>query len=160
MKLDLQSVEKVAFSTFAWALASKILEIGLPRLKISCNFLQDLSRAVSRFPKGPVSGNHCQYFFDPTGSNTNALNTFFRSDRGLYPWWSGKPLRKTIRHSEARIINFLRFRGKSSCERTERNIFNGLEIELHRNLPYVLGDVTIFLMYVVRISVSQSNAKA
>ena len=31
---------------------------------------QDLSRAVSRFSRGPVAGNRGQHFFDPTGSNT------------------------------------------------------------------------------------------
>ena len=70
MELDLQSVEKVPFSTFGWALAPNKLEIGLPRLRMSRSFLQDLSRAVSRFSRGPVAGNHRRHFFDPTGSNT------------------------------------------------------------------------------------------
>ena len=70
MQLDLQSVKKVPFSTFAWAVARKMLEIGLPGLKMSRSFLQDLSRAVSRFSRGPVAGNHRQHFFDPTESNT------------------------------------------------------------------------------------------
>ena len=43
MQLDLQSVEKVPFSTFAWAFASEILEIALPRLRMSWSFLEDLS---------------------------------------------------------------------------------------------------------------------
>ena len=50
-----------------------MLEFGLPRLRMSRNFLQDLSRAVSRFSRGPVAGNHRQHFFDPTGSNTIAF---------------------------------------------------------------------------------------
>ena len=35
-------------------------EIGLPRLRMTWDILQDLSRAaaVSRFPRGPVAGNH------------------------------------------------------------------------------------------------------
>ena len=49
-----------------------MLKIGLP-LKMSRSFLQDLSRAVSRFSRGPVTGNHRQHFFDPTGSNTIAI---------------------------------------------------------------------------------------
>ena len=47
-----------------------MLEIGLPRLRMSRNFLLDLARAVSRFSRGPVAGNRRQHFFDPTGSNT------------------------------------------------------------------------------------------
>ena len=71
MQLDLQSVEKAIFSTFACVFAPKMLEIGLPRLRMSRSFLQHLSRAaVSRFSRGPVAGNHRQHFFDPTGSNT------------------------------------------------------------------------------------------
>ena len=77
MQLDLQSVEKAPFSTFAWAFAPKMLEIGLPRLRMSWSFLQDLSKAVSRFSRGPVAGNHRHFFsirsgivivFDPNGS--------------------------------------------------------------------------------------------
>ena len=51
--------------------APKMLEIGLPRLRMSQSFLQDISRAVSRFSRGlvgPVAGNHRQHFFGPTGS--------------------------------------------------------------------------------------------
>ena len=73
MQLDLQSVEKAIFSTFACVFAPKMLEIGLPRLRISRSFLQDLSRAVSRFARGPVAGNHRDHFFDLTGSNTIAI---------------------------------------------------------------------------------------
>ena len=68
-QLDLQSVEKVPFSTFASDFPPKMLEIGLPRLRISRRFLQDLSRAVCRFSSGLVAGNHRQHFFDPTGSS-------------------------------------------------------------------------------------------
>ena len=46
MQLDLQSVEKAIFSTFACVFAPKMLEIGLPRLRISRSLLQDLYRAV------------------------------------------------------------------------------------------------------------------
>ena len=38
-----------------------MLEIGLPRLIISRRFLQHLSRAVSRFSRGSVAGNHRQH---------------------------------------------------------------------------------------------------
>ena len=67
MQLDLQSVEKVAFSTLAWGWTPKMVEIGLPRVRMSRSFLQDLSRVVSRFSRGPVAGNQRQHFFDPTG---------------------------------------------------------------------------------------------
>ena len=70
MQLDLQSVQQVPFSTFARAFTPKMLEIGIPRLRMSRSFLQDLSRAVSCFSSGPVAGNHRQHFFDPTESNT------------------------------------------------------------------------------------------
>ena len=44
MRLDLQSVKRIFFSTFAWALALKMLEVSLPRLTMRQSFLQDLSR--------------------------------------------------------------------------------------------------------------------
>ena len=47
-----------------------MLEIDLPRLRMSRSFLQDLSKAVCRFPRGTVAGNHRQHFFDPTGLYT------------------------------------------------------------------------------------------
>ena len=53
-QMDLQAVEKILFSTFAWALAPKMLELCLPRLRMSRSFLQDLSGAASRFSRGPV----------------------------------------------------------------------------------------------------------
>ena len=62
---------KVPFSTFAWAFAPKMLEIGLPRPRMIRSFLQDLcSGAVSRFSRCPVAGNHRRHFFHPTGSST------------------------------------------------------------------------------------------
>ena len=70
MQLDLQSVEKIPFSTFAWAFAPEMWGTGLSRLRMSRSFLQDLSRAVSRFSRGPVGGNNRQHFFDPTWPNT------------------------------------------------------------------------------------------
>ena len=51
---------------------------------------------------------------------------------------SGEILEKAPTYSEARKTNFQHFRGKSSCERTERYIFNGLQIQLHKNDP--IGD--------------------
>ena len=41
-----------------------MLEIDLPRLRMSRIFLRDLSRAVSRFSRGPVARNHRRRFFD------------------------------------------------------------------------------------------------
>ena len=37
-----------------------MLELGLPRLRMNRSFLQDLSRAVSRFSRVPVAGYHLQ----------------------------------------------------------------------------------------------------
>ena len=54
MQLDFHSVEKVPFSAFAWTFAPKMLEIGLPRLRVNRSFLQDLSRAVSRFSEAQL----------------------------------------------------------------------------------------------------------
>ena len=71
------------------AFASKMLEIDLPRLRMSRSFLQDVSglRAVSRFSRGPVAGNHRQSA-PLVRSNWikydyNRNKRFFRSDRGL-----------------------------------------------------------------------------
>ena len=68
MQLDLQSVEKVPFSTFSLELLPrKCWKFGLPRRRMTWNFLQDLSGAVPGFFGGPVAGNHRQHFFDRTG---------------------------------------------------------------------------------------------
>ena len=40
MQLDLQSVEKGPFSTFALAFAQNMLEIGIPRLRIVFAIIQ------------------------------------------------------------------------------------------------------------------------
>ena len=141
MQLDLQSVEKVPFSSFAGAFAPKMLEIGLPRLSRSRSFPQDLSRAVFLFSRGPFAANHHQHFSDPTGSNTTTIsdrieitNAFSirwtivivfdpqldrkSGDGGflqLGPWRSGKQLLmylgESSTHSEARKINFQHLRG-------------------------------------------------
>ena len=79
MQLDVQSVEKAAFSTFALAFAPKKLELGLARLGMSRSFLQDLSRAISRISRGPVAGNRRQHFFDPSGSNTITVCLLYTS---------------------------------------------------------------------------------
>ena len=57
---------KSIFSSFACASAPKMLESGLPRLRMSRSFLQNLSRAGSRFSRDPVAGHHRQHSFDPT----------------------------------------------------------------------------------------------
>ena len=72
-------------------LPRKYWKIGLARLRVSRSFLQDLSRAVSRFSRGPVAGNHRQHFFDPTGSNTitfpdRICPPNIRTDRRLYSY--------------------------------------------------------------------------
>ena len=41
MQLDLQSVEKGPFSTFALAFAQNMLEIGIPRLRICLLYTSD-----------------------------------------------------------------------------------------------------------------------
>ena len=74
MQFELQPVEKVSFSKFAWAFAPKMLEIGLPRLGMTWSFLQGLSRAVSSFSRGGVAGNHRQHVFDPTRSSTITIS--------------------------------------------------------------------------------------
>ena len=58
MLSGLESVEKVPFRTFAWAFVPIFLEVGLPRPRLSRTFLHIPSRAVSRFSRGPVAGNH------------------------------------------------------------------------------------------------------
>ena len=58
MQLDVQSVGNVPFSRFARErLPRKRWKICLPRLRMGRSVLQDLSRAVSRFSRGPVAGN-------------------------------------------------------------------------------------------------------
>ena len=164
IQLDLQSVEKVPFGRFTLAFAPNMLEIGLPRLRMTWSFLQDLSRAVARFSTSRVAGNHRQHLFDPTGSDVITISN--RVDRKknnfsirfwdcnqsystqldrksadddflqLGPWrswkqlWIDLVLEKSPIHSEARKTNFRHFlREKSSCERTERHFFNGLQIQ-------------------------------
>ena len=59
-----------------------MLEIGLPRVRMTRGFLQDVSRAVSRFSRGPFAENQRQHIFYPTGLNTIAIvssNRFFDS---------------------------------------------------------------------------------
>ena len=53
-----------------------MLEISLPSLRMTWSFLLliDLSRAVSRFSKSLVAGNHRQHVFDPTGSHTITIS--------------------------------------------------------------------------------------
>ena len=98
MHLDLQSVKKVPFGTFERAFAPKKLEIGLPRLSMNHSFLQHVSRAASRFSRGPVAGNHRQHSFDPTGSNTITISDriekkrFFRSDGRLQSYLNFDPM--------------------------------------------------------------------
>ena len=89
MQSDLQSVGDGAIGTFTRAFAPKMCETAAPRLRMTWTVLQDLSRAVSRFSRYPVTGNHLRYFSDPTGSNTTTTRDrigkyiFFRSNRGL-----------------------------------------------------------------------------
>ena len=137
-----------------------MLQIGLPCLRKNRSFLQDLSRAISRFSRGPVAGNHRQHFFNPTGSNTITISDRSQKNdpigdcnpvgsKKCWRWFPAtRPLekretaldrswRKLPSHSEARKTNFQHFRGKSSCERTERCFFNWLQIQLHKNWPYI-----------------------
>ena len=156
MQLDLQSVEKVPFSTLAWALAPKMLKIGCPCLRMSPCFLQDLSTAVSRLSTGPVAGNHRQHFFDPTRTNNitiaHGIFDLIGECNRIWPSWienvltviscnwatgeagnSSGILEKGPNHSGARKTNFQHFRGQSSCKHIERCFFNGLQIQLHNN---------------------------
>ena len=62
-----------------------MLDIGVPRLSMMAwSFLQDLSRAVPRFSRGPVAGNHRQHFFDPTGSDIILEKNVFFGPIGDY----------------------------------------------------------------------------
>ena len=97
VQLDLQSVEKVHFSTFAWAYAPKTLEIDLPRLSMSRSFLEDPSRVYPLLHGSSSCRKSPSALLDPTGSNTNTINP--RSDRKKQtdllqpgPWRSGKQL--------------------------------------------------------------------
>ena len=98
MQLDLQFVGKELCSTLAWALAPKMLKICHPCLRMTWSFLQDLSRAVSRFSRGPVAGNHRQHAFDSTGlqSPIGSPSWIKKSADGdflqLGPWKSVKQL--------------------------------------------------------------------
>ena len=81
--------KKVPSSRFAGAfVAPKMLEIGLPRLRMSRRFVQNLSRAVSRFSRGPVARNHRQHFLNQTGSNTIA-NVHRIETKRFFPIRSG-----------------------------------------------------------------------
>ena len=70
MQSDLQPVGNGAIGTFTRVFAPKMCEVAVSRLRMTWTFLQDLSRAVSRFSRCPVARNHLRYFSDPTGSNT------------------------------------------------------------------------------------------
>ena len=78
---DMQSVGNGAIGMFARAFASKMCETAVSRLRMSWTYLQDLSRAVSRFSRRSVAGNHLRYPSNPTGSNTITI-----------PDWIGKNL--------------------------------------------------------------------
>ena len=69
--------------------------------RMNRRFLQDISRAVSRFSRGAVAGNHRQHFFDSTGSNTITIvhriekNVFCYSiedSNRIWPSWIEKVL--------------------------------------------------------------------
>ena len=49
---------------------------------MSRSFLQALFRAVSRFSRDPVAGNHRQHFFDPTGTNTITISDRIEKTHG------------------------------------------------------------------------------
>ena len=124
--------------------SSEMLDIGLAR-RMSRSFLQDLSRAVSRFSRGPVAGNHRQHFFDPTGSNTitnvHRIEKMFFFDPigncnpvGSKKRWRWFPVTGPLEKREAALGRSWRklrlilrrgrpiadmFGAKNSCERTE-----------------------------------------
>ena len=129
--------------------------LGLPRLIMSRSLSkqQDLSRAVFRFfsaepscRKSPSALFRFNWvtitdriennvFFDPIGDWIEKMLPVISSNwaPGEAGNISGQILEKTLSHSQARKTNFQHFRGKSSCERTERYFFNGLQIQLHNN---------------------------
>ena len=75
-----------------------MLKICHPCLRMTWSFLQDPSRAVSRFSRGPVAGNHRQHAFDSTGlqSPIGSPSWIKKSADGdflqLGPWKSVKQL--------------------------------------------------------------------
>ena len=165
MQLDLQSVEKIPFRTFAWAFAPKMLKTGFPRLRMSRSFLQDLSRAVSRFSRGWVAGSHRQHFFDSTGSKTitivHDLGKKKNSIRSgviivFWPNWiekvltviscnwapgeagssSGYILEKAPTHSEACKTILQHFRGNAYAN-VLKGLFSRTTIQLCNNWPCI-----------------------
>ena len=70
MQSDSQSVGNGVISTFARAFAPKKCKTAVSHLRMTWTFLQDLSRAVSRFSMRPVARNHLGYFYDSFVSNT------------------------------------------------------------------------------------------
>ena len=87
MQSDLQSVGNGAISTFARAFAPKICETAVSRLRMTWTFLQDLSRAVSRFSMRPVAGNHLRYVSDQLGQIR--LRSGIGSEKTFFPIQSG-----------------------------------------------------------------------
>ena len=89
MQSDLLSVGNGAIGTFARAFGANMFETAVSRLRTSYwTLLQDLSRAVSRFSRCPVAGNHLRYFSDPTGSNTITIRDRI-GKKTLFPIQSG-----------------------------------------------------------------------
>ena len=148
MQLDLQSVEKVLFSTFAWAFAPKKLENWSSSPQNESELSSRLSRAVSRLSRGPVAGNRRQHFFDPTASNTITTPDRIGKNVISIPWtiaivfdpvgskkcWRWFPVTGPLEKREAALGRSWRklrlilrrgrpiadmFGAKNSCERTE-----------------------------------------
>ena len=78
MQLDLQSVEKVLFSTRTFqyvriSFCPKHVGNWSSSPQNEQKLSPRMSRAVYRFSRAPVAVNHRQHFFDPTGSNTTTI---------------------------------------------------------------------------------------
>ena len=127
---DLQSVGNGAISTFARAFENVRNCCSSPQDDL--DFLQDLSRAVSRFSRCLIV-----IVFDPVGSEKcrrwlPVTRHLEKRETGLDRSW-----RKVQVVSEARNSSFAHFRGKSSSEHADSTISNWLQIRLHKKWPEI-----------------------
>ena len=116
-----------------------MLENGLPRLRMSRSFIQDLPRAVFRFSRAQLQKITVSTFSIQLGQIRLKYDYNPRSDRKtdrkgadgdfvqLGSWRRGKQLwvdlGETATHSVAGKATFHHFRGKSCCERTREVLF-------------------------------------
>ena len=149
MQSDLRSVGIGAIGAFARAFAPKMCETAVSRFRMTWTFLQDLSRAVSRFSRCLFAGNHLRCFSIQLGqirlqSPIGMKKTYFpirslivivfnpvgsEKYRRLFLATGHLKKRETaLDRSWRRVqivlrretaVSFAPFRGKSSCERAD-----------------------------------------